>query len=68
MIPIPRALQLFSPEALERCRRLSPTQIAQFVENFRLLYGPTEVPPIPPQFRDLVDPNYTSESTETKDE
>ena len=64
MIPIEKALQLFSQEALERGGRLSPTQIAEFVEGFRLMYGPREVPPIPEEFRDLVDPDFERVSEE----
>ena len=32
----PRALQLFSDAYLQRCRRLSPQDIVQFLEEFRL--------------------------------
>ncbi len=56
MIPRERALQYFSPEALERARDLTPLEIAEFLEEYRLLYGLREVPPIPEEFRDLVDP------------
>ena len=57
MIPRRQTLQYISDEALERARDLTPTQIAQFLEEFRLLYGLKEVPPIPSRFQDLVDPD-----------
>ena len=57
MIPRRQTLQYFSDEALERARDLTPTQIAQFLEEFRLLYGLKEVPPIPSTLQDLVDPD-----------
>lgn len=31
-----KAIQLFSDEYLEECKKMSPTQIAEFLENFRL--------------------------------
>ena len=58
MIPRRQALQYFFDEALERARDLTPTEIAQFLEEFRLLYGRKVVPPIPSSLRDLVDPDF----------
>ena len=58
MIPRERTVQYFSDEALERARNLTPTQLAQLLEEFRLLYGLKEVPPIPSAFQDLVDPDF----------
>lgn len=34
-----KALQKFTDEYLENCKKLSPTEIAQWLEDFRLLYG-----------------------------
>ncbi len=64
MIPKKRAVQYFTDEDLERARELTPTQIARFVEEFRLLYGLRELPPIPEEFRDLVDPDYPHDHAE----
>jgi len=36
-----RPVQLFSEEYLERCRKMSPTEIAEYLEGFRLLHEPT---------------------------
>ena len=38
----PRALQYFSDEYLQRCQRLSPQDIALFLEEFRLNYAAAE--------------------------
>ena len=35
----PRALQIFSAAYLQRCRRLSPQDIVQFLEEFRLNFA-----------------------------
>jgi predicted DNA binding CopG/RHH family protein len=42
MKPAPRArpVQLFSREYLERCKKMSPTEIAEYLEGFRLLHEP----------------------------
>jgi len=32
-------VQHFSDEYLERCRKLPPGEVAEFLENFRLLHG-----------------------------
>ena len=58
MIPRRQAVQYFSDEALDRARDLTPTQIAQFLEEFRRLYGLRDVPPIPDSLKDLVDPDF----------
>ena len=34
-----KALQLFTEERLEQDKNLSPTQIAQFLEDFRLMHA-----------------------------
>lgn len=34
-----KALQRFSDEYLKECRKLSPTEIAQWLEDFRIFYG-----------------------------
>lgn len=34
-----KALQTFSKEYLEVCRKMKPDQIAEYLENFRLLQG-----------------------------
>src|SRR5262245_7401912 len=34
-----RPVQHFSEEYLARCREMSPSEIAEFLENFRLLHG-----------------------------
>ena len=67
MIPRRQALQYFSDEALERARDLTPTQIAQFLEEFRLLYGLKEAPPYRVHFKDLVDPDYPGPTIPTID-
>jgi predicted DNA binding CopG/RHH family protein len=33
-----RPVQYFSPEYLEHCRKISPEEILEFLENFRLLH------------------------------
>ena len=38
----PRAVQYFSDEYLERCRRLSAEDIVQFLEEYRLNYAAAE--------------------------
>ena len=38
----PRAVQYFSDEYLQRCRRLSAQDIVQFLEEFRLNYAAAE--------------------------
>lgn len=38
----PRAVQFFSDEYLERCRALTPVQIATFLEEFRQNYAAAE--------------------------
>ncbi len=38
----PRAVQYFSDEYLQRCRKLSPQDIVQFLEEFRLNYAAAE--------------------------
>ena len=38
----PRAVQYFSDEYLQRCRRLSAEDIVQFLEEFRLNYAAAE--------------------------
>ena len=38
----PRAVQYFSDEYLERCRRLSARDIVRFLEEFRLNYATAE--------------------------
>ena len=38
----PRAVQYFSDEYLERCRRLSARDIVRFLEEFRLNYAAAE--------------------------
>lgn len=63
MIPRQRALQYFTDEDLERARALTATQIARFLEEFRRLYGLRELPPIPEEFQDLVDPDYPGTPT-----
>lgn len=39
----PRVVQYFSDEHLERCRRLTPAQIATFLEEFRQNYAAAEL-------------------------
>lgn len=39
----PRAVQFFSDEYLERCRGLTPAQIATFLEEFRQNYAAAEL-------------------------
>ena len=34
-----KAVQKFSKEYLEQCRLMTPDQIAQFLEDFRVLHG-----------------------------
>ncbi len=34
-----KALQKFTPEYLEECKKMKPDQIARFLEDFRLLHG-----------------------------
>lgn len=34
-----KAIQYFTPEYLERCKQMTPLQILQFLEEFRLLIG-----------------------------
>ena len=38
----PRAVQYFTDDYLQRCRSLSPQDIAQFLEEFRLNYAAAE--------------------------
>lgn len=39
-----RPVQFFSDEYLERCREMTPEQIARFLEDFRLLHAPKTRP------------------------
>lgn len=34
-----KPVQYFSDEYLEKCKAMNPTQIAQFIEDFRKLHG-----------------------------
>jgi hypothetical protein len=34
-----RPVQYFSDEYLERCREMSPDEVVEFLDNFRLLHG-----------------------------
>ena len=34
-----KALQLFSPEYLEQCKKMKPKQILEFLEDFRKLHS-----------------------------
>ena len=36
-----KALQIFSDEALEHSKKLTPTEVAQFLEEFRLMHAQT---------------------------
>lgn len=38
----PRGVQIFSDEYLERCRGLTPAQIARFLEEFRQNFAAAE--------------------------
>ncbi len=37
-----KALQKFTPEYLELCRRMKPEQIAKFLDDFRRIHGKRE--------------------------
>jgi len=37
-----KTIQYFSDEYLERCKQMSTTDIINFLEDFRLLYGEQE--------------------------
>jgi len=39
--PGARPVQYFSEEYLERCRKMSPTEIASYLEGFRLMREPS---------------------------
>lgn len=39
-----RPVQYFSKEYLEQCRKMTPGQIAAFLEDFRLLHAATAAP------------------------
>ena len=57
-----RAIQYFTDEQLAYNRQLTPTQIVQFLDDFRMLHGHAHTPePIPPKmlelFDDLLDSN-----------
>ncbi len=34
-----KAIQHFTPEYLEACKKMTPMQIAEFLEEFRLMFG-----------------------------
>lgn len=34
-----KAIQKFTPEYLDHCKQMKPDQIAQFLEDFRLMHG-----------------------------
>jgi predicted DNA binding CopG/RHH family protein len=34
-----KAIQMFTEEYLEQCQKMSPSEILEFLENFRLLHG-----------------------------
>jgi hypothetical protein len=36
-----RPVQYFTPEYLEQCKQMTPGQILQFLEEFRLLFAAT---------------------------
>lgn len=40
-----KALQYFSDEYLENCKGMSPDQIAQFLEDFRLMHSEAKASP-----------------------
>jgi len=37
-----RPIQYFSEEYLEQCKKMSPDNIAEFLESFRLMQAPTD--------------------------
>jgi hypothetical protein len=39
-----KAVQYFTPEYLERCSKMSPTEILQFLEEFRLMFAAKAAP------------------------
>jgi predicted DNA binding CopG/RHH family protein len=39
-----RPVQYFTKEYLEQCKAMSPTQIAQFLEDFRTMHGVKSAP------------------------
>lgn len=39
-----KALQIFSDEYLEQCKKMRPEQIIGFLENFRVLHSAASVP------------------------
>lgn len=34
-----KAIQKFSPEYLEQCKKMKPEQIVKFLEDFRMIHG-----------------------------
>ncbi len=40
-----KAVQLFKPDYLKECRKLTPMQILHFLEDFRKIYGAKVVDP-----------------------
>ena len=51
-----RAVQYFTPEQLEHGKSLTPTQIAEFLEEFRLIHGEKDNPQAAPASDGHVDP------------
>jgi hypothetical protein len=39
-----KAVQYFTPEYLERCSKMSSTEILQFLEDFRLMFAAQAAP------------------------
>lgn len=39
-----KAVQYFTPEYLGRCSKMSPTEILQFLEDFRLVFAAQAAP------------------------
>lgn len=39
-----KTVQYFTPEYLQRCQQMSPLEILQFLEDFRLLFAAQAAP------------------------
>lgn len=57
-----RPIQYFSDEYLERCKLMTPMQIIQFEEDFRVLLGATQKNHVQKTFKSDVEPSRIKES------
>ena len=38
-----KAVQYFDPDYIERCKKMTPDQIAKFLDDFRMLHRPSKL-------------------------